>query len=95
VVLALTFFFCCAAHSGPIFHMVSYAVSCGVPAMAAVSIYSVEGLSGLGGRLLLGTLADRLGVKSVLIAGLMVQALATASASSMPCPSSSVPLMAG
>jgi MFS family permease len=78
VVLALTFFFCCAAHSGPIFHMVSYAVSCGVPAMAAVSIYSVEGLSGLGGRLLLGTLADRLGVKPVLIAGLLVQALAIA-----------------
>src|SRR5215470_9039371 len=25
-VLALTFFFCCAAHSGPIFHMVSYAI---------------------------------------------------------------------
>jgi len=78
VVLALTFFFCCAAHSGPIFHMVSYAISCGVPAMAAVSIYSVEGLSGLGGRLLLGILADRLGVKPVLIAGLMVQALAIA-----------------
>jgi predicted MFS family arabinose efflux permease len=78
VVLALTFFACCAAHSGPIFHMVSYAISCGVPAMAAVSIYSVEGLSGLGGRLLLGTLADRLGVKPVLIAGLMVQALAIA-----------------
>jgi MFS family permease len=78
VVLALTFFFCCAAHSGPIFHMVSYAISCGVPAMAAVSIYSLEGLSGLGGRLLLGTLADRLGVKPVLIAGLLVQALAIA-----------------
>jgi len=77
-VLALTFFSCCAAHSGPIFHMVSYAVSCGVPAMAAVSIYSVEGLSGLGGRLLLGVLADRLGPKRVLIAGLTVQALAIA-----------------
>src|SRR6266446_5408726 len=50
-------------HSGPIFHMVSYAMLCGVPAMAAVSIYSVEGLAGLGGRLLLGVLADRLGVK--------------------------------
>jgi MFS family permease len=75
-VLALTFFCCCAAHSGPIFHMVSYAIGCGVPAMAAVSIYSVEGLSGLGGRLLLGVLADRLGAKPVLIAGLMVQALA-------------------
>jgi predicted MFS family arabinose efflux permease len=78
VVLALTFFLCCAAHSGPIFHMVSYAISCGVPAMPAVSIYSVEGLSGLGGRLLLGVLADRLGVKPVLIAGLLVQALAIA-----------------
>jgi MFS family permease len=76
VVLALTFFCCCAAHSGPIFHMVSFAIGCGVPAMAAVSIYSVEGLSGLGGRLLLGVLADRLGAKPVLIAGLTVQALA-------------------
>ncbi len=76
VVLALTFFLCCAAHSGPIFHMVSYAMLCGVPAMAAVSIYSVEGLAGLGGRLLLGVLADRLGVKRVLVAGLLLQALA-------------------
>jgi MFS family permease len=75
-ILALTFFCCCAAHSGPIFHLVSYAIGCGVPAMAAVSIYSVEGLSGLGGRLLLGLLADRLGAKPVLIAGLLVQALA-------------------
>jgi MFS family permease len=78
VVLALTFFACCAAHSGPIFHMVSYAIGCGVPAMAAVSIYSLEGLSGLGGRLFLGLLADRLGAKPVLIAGLMVQTLAIA-----------------
>ena len=76
LVLGLTFFACCAAHSGPIFHMVSYAIFCGVAPMAAVSVYSVEGLAGLGGRLLLGVLADRLGVKLVLIAGLMVQALA-------------------
>jgi predicted MFS family arabinose efflux permease len=76
IVLALTFFCCCAAHSGPIFHMVSYAIVCGVPPMAAVSIYSLEGLSGLGGRLLLGVLADRLGAKPVLIAGLLVQTLA-------------------
>lgn len=78
VVLALTFGFCCAAHSGPIFHMVSYAIGCGIPAMAAVSIYSLEGLSGLGGRLLLGVAADRLGAKPVLIAGLLVQAFAIA-----------------
>src|SRR5947209_5799931 len=31
LVLALTFFACCAAHSGPIFHMVSYAMLCGIP----------------------------------------------------------------
>jgi MFS family permease len=76
LVLGLTFFACCAAHSGPIFHMVSYAIACGVPAMAAVTVYSVEGLAGLGGRLLLGVLGDRLGAKPVLVAGLMVQALA-------------------
>jgi MFS family permease len=75
-VLALTFFACCAAHSGPIFHTVSYAIGCGLPAMTAVTIYSAEGLAGLGGRLLLGVLADRLGAKRVLIAGLLVQALA-------------------
>jgi len=79
VVLALTFFCCCAAHSGPIFHMMSYAILCGVAPMAAVSIYSVEGLSGLGGRLLLGLLGDRFGAKPVLIGGLMVQSLAVGS----------------
>jgi MFS family permease len=79
IVLALTFFLCCAAHSGPIFHMVSYAIGCGIAPMAAVSIYSVEGLSGLGGRLLLGLLADRFGAKRVLVAGLLVQTAAIAS----------------
>ena len=74
IVLGLTFFACCAAHSGPIFHMVSYAMLCGVAPMAAVSIYSVEGLAGLGGRLLYGVLADRIGVKPVLVAGLAIQA---------------------
>ena len=37
-VLGLTFFACCAAHAGPIFHMVSYAMVCGIGPMAAVSI---------------------------------------------------------
>jgi MFS family permease len=76
MVLGMTFFLCCAAHSGPLFHFVSYAISCGVPMMAAVSIYSVEGLAGLGGRLLLGVAADKLGVKPVLIGGLFVQSVA-------------------
>jgi MFS family permease len=78
VVLALTFFACCAAHAGPIFHTVSYAMTCGLAPLAAVTIYSVEGLAGLGGRLALGIAADRLGVKRVLIAGLLVQAFAAA-----------------
>ena len=76
IVLALTYFACCAAHSGPIFHTISYAIACGVAPIAAVTIYSVEGLAGLGGRLALGLLADRYGVKRILIAGLLIQALA-------------------
>jgi len=51
IVLALTFFCCCGAHSGPIFHTVSYAISCGIPAIAAVTVYSVEGFAGLFGRI--------------------------------------------
>src|SRR5918996_1936700 len=76
VVLALTFFACCAAHAGPIFHTVTYAMTCGLAPLAAVTVYSVEGLAGLGGRLALGVAADRPGVKRVLIAGLFIQAFA-------------------
>jgi len=57
VVLALTNFFCCATHSGPIIHTVSYAVTCGIPLTTAVTIYSVEGLAGLGGRIAFGLFA--------------------------------------
>jgi MFS family permease len=74
IILALTYFFCCATHSGPIFHTVSYAVHHGIPMMAAVSIYSVEGLAGMGGRVAFGILGDRLGAKRVLVAGLLAQA---------------------
>lgn len=76
IILLLTNFFCCATHSGPIFHTVSYAVSCGIPMIAAVSIYSVEGLAGLGGRIAFGLMGDRLGARRVLIAGLLLQAFA-------------------
>jgi MFS family permease len=76
VVLLLTNFFCCATHSGPIIHTVSYAVTCGIPMMAAVSIYSVEGLAGMAGRLGFGVLGDRFGAKRVLVSGLLVQAIA-------------------
>ncbi|KWH13343.1 hypothetical protein WT58_03955 [Burkholderia territorii] len=75
IVLLLTNFFCCATHSGPIFHTVSYAVTCGIPLIVAVSIYSVEGLAGMGGRIAFGLLGDRLGAKRMLVAGLLAQAL--------------------
>src|SRR3954471_8001052 len=39
IILLATNFFCCATHSGPIIHTVSYAISCGIPLIAAVSIY--------------------------------------------------------
>ncbi|MGC1563647.1 MAG: MFS transporter [Bradyrhizobium sp.] len=74
VILLATNFFCCATHSGPIIHTVSYAISCGIPMIAAVTIYSVEGLAGMGGRVAFGLLGDRLGAKRVLVAGLFVQA---------------------
>jgi MFS family permease len=74
LILLATNFFCCATHSGPIIHTVSYAVSCGIPLIAAVTIYSVEGLAGMGGRIAFGLLGDRLGAKRVLVAGLLAQA---------------------
>jgi MFS family permease len=75
-VLALTFFLCCATHSGPLFHTVSYAISCGLSVTAAVSIYSVEGLAGLAGRIGFGLLGDRFGAKRTFVSGLLLQAVA-------------------
>jgi MFS family permease len=74
IILLLTNFFCCATHSGPIIHTVSYAISCGIPMIAAVTIYSVEGLAGMGGRIAFGLLGDRFGAKRVLVLGLLAQA---------------------
>jgi MFS family permease len=74
IILLATNFFCCATHSGPIIHTVSYAISCGIPLIAAVTIYSVEGLAGLGGRIAFGLLGDRFGAKRVLVLALLAQA---------------------
>ena len=79
IVLAGTFFACCATHSGPIFHTVSYAISCGIAPLAAVTIYSAEGLAGLGGRLAFGLAGDRFGAKRALVVGLLIQALGAGS----------------
>jgi len=74
-VIALTYFACCAAHSGPIFHMVTHAIDRGVSAMAAVTVLSVAGLASLGGKIICGLIADRVGAKGTLIVGLAIQAV--------------------
>src|SRR5438874_6649007 len=74
--IALTFFACCAAHSGPIFHMVSFATDCGVTPMAAATVFGAAGLGGLGGRIICGLIADRVGAKETMVAGLLLQAFA-------------------
>jgi MFS family permease len=73
--IALTHFACCAAHSGPIFHLVSHAMDQGVGSMAAASILGVSGLSSIVGRVGSGFVADRLGVKRTLIVMLAAQAV--------------------
>ena len=74
--ISLTFFCCCAAHSGPIFHMVSYAVDCGISSMTAATVFGMTGLASLSGRIVCGLIADRVGAKQTLVTGLAVQALA-------------------
>jgi len=73
--IALTHFACCAAHSGPIFHMVTHAIDRGVAAMAAVTVLSVAGLASLGGKIVCGLVADRFGAKQTLLVGLAIQAV--------------------
>ena len=74
--IALAFFACCAAHSGPIFHMITHAIDHGVAAMAATTVLSVAGLASLGGRIVCGLIADRIGAKPMLVIGLSMQAIA-------------------
>ena len=73
--IALTHFACCAAHSGPIFHMVAHATDQGVAKMAAATVLGVSGFSSIIGRLGTGLLADRFGAKQTLVAGLSIQAV--------------------
>jgi MFS family permease len=73
--IALTNFACCAAHSGPIFHMVTHAIDHGIPVMAATTVLSVAGLASLSGRIVCGFMADRIGAKRMLLIGLALQAV--------------------
>jgi MFS family permease len=73
--IALTHFACCAAHSGPIFHMVTHAIDQGVAGMTAATVLSLSGLASVVGRIATGVLADRFGAKRTLIVGLSLQAV--------------------
>jgi len=73
--IALTHFACCAAHSGPIFHMVTHAIDQGVAPMLAATVLGVSGLSSIAGRIACGVIADRFGAKPTLIIGLAFQAV--------------------
>jgi MFS family permease len=74
--LALAYFACCAAHSGPIFHMVTNVIDHGVSAMTATTVLSVASLASLSGKIICGLVADRAGAKRTLVAGLALQAVA-------------------
>jgi MFS family permease len=74
--IALTHFGCCAAHAGPIFHLVTHAIDLGVPRMAAAGLLGLSGFSSIFGRVGTGMVADRLGAKPTLIAALALQAIA-------------------
>jgi len=72
--IALTHFGCCAAHSGPIFHMVSHAIDQGVATMAAAGLLATSGLASIGGRVVTGMAADRWGARPTLVSALVFQA---------------------
>ena len=77
-ILSLANFACCAAHSGPLFHMVSYAAYCGVAPLTAAAVLGAAGLAALSGRIICGLIADRTGAKRTLVACLALQAIAIA-----------------
>ena len=74
-VIALTHLACCAAHSGPIFHMVTHAIDQGIPNLVAATALGVSGFTSIVGRIGCGILADRFGARRTLVTGLALQAV--------------------
>ena len=74
--IALTHFACCAAHSGPIFHMVTHAIDHGVSAMAATTVLGAAGLPRWAGGYVRARGRSRRRQAHVLLVGLAIQALA-------------------
>jgi predicted MFS family arabinose efflux permease len=71
--LAATHFACCAAHSGPLFHMVSHAIDLGVAKLAAATLMGVSGVASIATRNGAGWLADRFGPRQTMIIALAFQ----------------------
>jgi len=73
-VITITHFLCCAAHAGPIFHMVPYAMDAGIPKMLAATMLGISGFISIAGRVGTGVIADHIGAKTTLVAALSLQA---------------------
>jgi MFS family permease len=73
--IALTHFCCCAAHSGPLFHLVTHAMDQGVARMTAATILGASGFTSIFGRIGTGIVADRVGAKRTLLVALAFQAV--------------------
>jgi MFS family permease len=74
-IIMFTHFFCCIAHSGPIFHMVAYTIGCGISPLRAASVFGMSGAASIIGRLGTGVVADHYGAKRTLVVGLTLQAI--------------------
>jgi MFS family permease len=55
--------------------MVSYAIDCGLPAMAATTVFGAAGVASLSGRIIGGLAADRIGAKRMIVFGPALQAI--------------------
>jgi MFS family permease len=74
--IAIVHTLCCAAHSGPLFHMVSNIIDHGVDKLAAATVFALAGLASIPGRIGTGILAERFGSKTILVFWLSAQATA-------------------
>jgi MFS family permease len=66
-------FLCCSSHSIPLLHVMPYATDLGVSKMVAASILSLSGATSIVGRIGIGAISDRMGVKRILVAALALQ----------------------
>jgi MFS family permease len=73
--IALTHVLCCVAHSGPQYHMIAFITDSGLARTTAAAVFSTWACAGVGGRLVTGLIADRIGVRPTLMVMLAGQGL--------------------